>query len=618
MARFVCMLCYLACLQTTIERMNGDNRVPVLISLTPIIQSPEHNVIRIERQHDVITENVQYIAGGPNKGIIINKPGSYKPIDADIPLSFSVWLKDEDLRRRQEIRLLRLVYYQEVSYSVKHEVAQSLFRDIVARDFPKDYVTFFKRVLKLMQNDYWELRLVEIDMKFAQEDEAMQMPDAKAYDATSEIEDVTAGHVKDVLEHAYPNGLTVDIIAESLRAPIEQVEEFLEELAAQSIVQRVENQENEWIRVVPISLNHLANAQSNKQHPTVAIITCLFVEKQTVDSIIQGSTTVHKYRSGGDSNVYTIGEIGNHRVVATKLAIIGDSREATTSAGSITTRLLGNFQHVEHVIIVGIGGGVAHYTDAESHVRLGDVVMSYSGPKNKAYIYAHNYLFNRKTEQIDGFAIREWFPKDQILAEIVKNGDDNFMAEWQNTANDLINRENGTSDLNFSRPPPETDILALPVGGGNVVVVPHPNQERITSTVHLGPVGAMSSIARTPPPETGDAPNGVTHLKKAPVQAKIQPSPTKTHDSETDVQYSNLILQLRDKFAAENNVKAFDAGFDSVIAAIHGSRIDSWVLIRGIADYQQGSSRSGRQWQPHAAANAAALIKTILKRLPKS
>lgn len=65
-----------------------------------------------------------------------------------------------------------------------------------------------------MQNDYWELRLVEIDMKFAQEDEAMQMPDAKAYDATSEIEDVTAGHVKDVLEHAYPNGLTVDIIAE--------------------------------------------------------------------------------------------------------------------------------------------------------------------------------------------------------------------------------------------------------------------------------------------------------------------------------------------------------------------------------------------------------------------
>jgi hypothetical protein len=32
--------------------------------------------------------------------------------------------------------------------------------------------------------------------------------------------------------------------------------------------------------------------------------------------------------------------------------MIGDSREAITSAGSITTRLLGAFPHVEHVIVV--------------------------------------------------------------------------------------------------------------------------------------------------------------------------------------------------------------------------------------------------------------------------
>jgi hypothetical protein len=43
----------------------------------------------------------------------------------------------------------------------------------------------------------------------------------------------------------------------------------------------------------------------------------------------------------GESNVYTLGNIGQHRVVATKLPVIGYSREAMTSAGSITTRLLG-------------------------------------------------------------------------------------------------------------------------------------------------------------------------------------------------------------------------------------------------------------------------------------
>ncbi len=37
---------------------------------------------------------------------------------------------------------------------------------------------------------------------------------------------------------------------------------------------------------------------------------------------------------------------------------------------------LGTFQDVEYVILVGVAGGVPHYTDAEQHVRLGDVVVA--------------------------------------------------------------------------------------------------------------------------------------------------------------------------------------------------------------------------------------------------
>lgn len=54
---------------------------------------------------------------------------------------------------------------------------------------------------------------------------------------------------------------------------------------------------------------------------------------------------------------------------------------------------------------------------------------------------------------------------------------------------------------------------------------------------------------------------------------------------------------MRDKFAENHNLRAIDAGFDSVIASINGSRIDSWALIRGIADYQHGQSRASRMWQ---------------------
>lgn len=49
---------------------------------------------------------------------------------------------------------------------------------------------------------------------------------------------------------------------------------------------------------------------------------------------------------------------------------------ALTAAGSITTRLLGNFQDIEHVFVVGVGGGVAHYTDGEKHVRLGQLISA--------------------------------------------------------------------------------------------------------------------------------------------------------------------------------------------------------------------------------------------------
>jgi nucleoside phosphorylase len=384
----------------------------------------------------------------------------------------------------------------------------------------------------------------------------------------------------------------------------------LTELETMGIAARVPNQD-EWIRV-----DTFAQPSVNvvKDHPTVAIITCLFVEKQAIDALIDDVSTVHKYRTGGDSNVYTLGYIGKHRVVATKLSMVGDSREAITSAGSITTRLLGNFQHVEHVIVMGVGGGVPHYTDAEMHVRLGDVVVSYrEAAENSAYVYAHNFVVNRKTEHIDGFATRKWNPKDFVLADMVKNRDRQMESEWQENASQLINELNSAAtgnDFNFSRPPPETDILALPVGGGNVVVVPHPNESRTVPNVHMGSIGAMIGLKKPAEP-TAKGDDATTSNSNG-----LTPTKAEQTTAQDDSSWQNLNAQLRDRFAAENRLRALDAGFDSVIAAIAGSRIDSWLFVRGIADYQQGASRSGRQWQPYAAVNAAALVRSILLRLP--
>lgn len=79
------------------------------------------------------------------------------------------------------------------------------------------------------------------------------------------------------------------------------------------------------------------------QQPTVAIITAQFCEKLAVDAMIENKDTYMRYKVEGESNVYTLGNIGPHRVVATKLPAVGNSRSAMIAAGNTTTRLLGMF-----------------------------------------------------------------------------------------------------------------------------------------------------------------------------------------------------------------------------------------------------------------------------------
>lgn len=58
----------------------------------------------------------------------------------------------------------------------------------------------------------------------------------------------------------------------------------------------------------------------------------------------------------GESNVYTLGNIGAHRVVSTKLPSVGHTRAAMIAAGNTTTRLLGMMQllNLFKIILINI------------------------------------------------------------------------------------------------------------------------------------------------------------------------------------------------------------------------------------------------------------------------
>lgn len=78
----------------------------------------------------------------------------------------------------------------------------------------------------------------------------------------------------------------------------------------------------------------------------------------------------------------------------------------------------GTFQKVDFVFLVGVGGGVPHYTDYNKHVRLGDVVVSHPMPLNKKYTYVYCESAKMNESGNYHFETKEYCPPNLGLQEI--------------------------------------------------------------------------------------------------------------------------------------------------------------------------------------------------------
>jgi nucleoside phosphorylase len=74
-----------------------------------------------------------------------------------------------------------------------------------------------------------------------------------------------------------------------------------------------------------------------------------------------------------DRNSYTLGEIEGHKIVVAALPEIG-----TNTVATVAIQLLNDFPAVRFGLLVGIGGGVPDEEEAGDDIRLGDVVVSKS------------------------------------------------------------------------------------------------------------------------------------------------------------------------------------------------------------------------------------------------
>lgn len=281
----------------------------------------------------------------------------------------------------------------------------------------------------------------------------------------------------------------------------------------------------------------------------------------------------------GESNVYTLGNIGAHRIVSTKLPQVGSSREAMTAAGNTTTRLLGTFQKVDYVFIVGVAGGVPHYTDFKKHVRLGDVVIANSD-QNRFLMTNGNgngnvqkkpycYIYSSGEEE------RAYFPLNPSLQEIAKSlqAHTEMKKPWEEYLNDGLLHLKEKIENDFSRPAQNTDKLYMNIGNRDVIEVQHPQPQDTTdgefkpqTRLHLGPIGSGYDLIK----------------------------------SDT----------LRTEFAQKHGLLATDVEMNSVLDSIVGNCRESFILIKGIADYKDGTST--KKWQNYASLAAAAVMKSLI------
>uniref|UniRef100_A0A1L8E683 Putative microtubule motor n=1 Tax=Nyssomyia neivai TaxID=330878 RepID=A0A1L8E683_9DIPT len=580
------------------HKANGstDNPPPARkeqVVMTPKGKTSNSTVILIERKLvEEISERV-HVAGGDHKGIIINKDAikdqKSQVIPAQLSLEFRVFLVSSNTgQHSQESRTLRFWFRDWINDVERQaQVAQDFFRELVTpKEFPRDYVGFIKKIMKQMQRGYDDIQALEVELRILETTSAPPSRPLSIEDTQFEVIPLTPEKVLELIEQAYPNPITPEDLARDNGWSEEEVQQVLTALQNRGLVKAMEynsftriHHEDKDIKVV----KQMPTIASNKQ-PTIAIITAQYCEKLAVDAMLENKETFVRYTTVGESNVYTLGNIGAHRIVSTKLPSVGSNREAMTATGNTTTRLLGTFQKVDYVFIVGVAGGVPHYTDYRKHVRLGDVVISHPDIKRTSVLEnGHSnpwgddqfvYVYNSR-----GREVKTYFPVNPCLQEIAKYLQMQHVKKpWENYLKDGLKHLQERTINDFTRPAANTDKLYMNIGNRDVIEVAHPQQKP-----HDAPEDAIDAGGPLTRVHLGPIGSGSDHIK-----------------SDT----------LRTEFSRTFGLLATDIEMSSVLDSIIGNCRDSFILVKGISDYKDGTTT--KKWQNYASLAAAAVMKSII------
>ena len=261
-----------------------------------------------------------------------------------------------------------------------------------------------------------------------------------------------------------------------------------------------------------------------------------------------------------DTNIYTLGSIGEHNVV---MACLPAGQTGTNAAATVATQIRARFASIRFYLLVGIGGGVP---SRQADVRLGDVVVSQPGLGRGGVL---QYDFGKSTPT--GFERTGFLnaPPEILLSALAK-----IQATHLSQARSLSSHPFDTnSTVSLLSGPPSADLLFdatyIHVGGLDCESC---NSERVFKRplrkgchIHYGTIASGNQVIR----------DGVT----------------------------------RDQLSADlGSVLCFEMEAAGIIRSM------PCLVVRGICDY--ADSHKNKLWQPYAATTAAAYSRKLLLVVP--
>lgn len=289
---------------------------------------------------------------------------------------------------------------------------------------------------------------------------------------------------------------------------------------------------------------------------TVIIETALPKEFAAVRAMLDDAVEF-QFPGRGAARAFVLGEVpakggGTHAVAA----YLGD--QGNTTAGARAALAMERFPTTEVVVMVGIAGGVPSPLKAETHVRLGDIVVS-----GEQGVVKYDFV---KKDSLGAKPRHPPRPPDPQLLEAALRLDAGAL-EGRRPWEEYIER--ARSLPNSARPDAERDLLADTANAE--LTVPHPFDDRRTPNaprVFMGTIACADTLLKDP--------------------------------------------ATRDALREQHDVRAVEMeGFG--IAEATWLSTKGFIVVRGICDYCD--SRKNDVWQGYAAIAAAAYARALLQEL---